>query len=160
MTDQAKEPSAEKLFNDLFYEAFDLVYAQRIDLKRQLAELKTKSTQTTGSTEKLEIDYDTKDLEEDLEYLAEREQKLNETYERFERRQSDADRGATVKNGARKGGAATAELFKEKHSIWQAEAKKHWVKNPLQSRTHVAKKIAEGTDDSPETIRRHIHRPT
>ena len=56
MVDQAKEPSTEKLFFDLFYEAFDLVHAQRIDLERRLAELKTKLAQTTDPTEKLEIE--------------------------------------------------------------------------------------------------------
>ena len=154
-----EQDHSSALFYDLFYDAYELVYADKIAGEHRLEALQTELSTTINAVRKTEIECDIEDLKDDLDDLAKREQKLDETYERFGRLHSDADRGIKTKEAASRGGVARAVPYKEKRREWQTQAKDIWKINPQMSKKAVAKKIAEGPDDSPETIRRLIHKP-
>jgi len=67
--------------------------------------------------------------------------------------------GQQVWGGAKERGAEIKKNAAERHQKWQRRADEIWARRPDLSISAVARIVAQGTDDQPNTIRLRIQRP-
>ncbi len=133
--------------------------ALRIKRERVLARLdRYASTLVTGPTFRNKLTHLLTELGDPVQQLP----RLALASTIFDGIQKDPDRrlGKQVRDGAKQRGAETKENAAERHPEWQERAEQIWSRRPDLSISAVARIVAQGTNNQPNTIRLHILRPT